>query len=59
MRKTRNIKRIRSQADEIFKTIISFNTSFMKAILTTKINSRIKANVFIVKAHNTITYHKA
>ena len=59
MRKTTNIKRIRSQADEIFKTIISFNTSFMKAILTTKINSMIKANVFIVKAYNTITYHKA
>ena len=58
MRKTTNIKRMRSQADEIFKTIISFNTSFMKEILTTKINSRIKANFFIVKAHNTITYHK-
>ena len=58
MRKTTSIKRMRRQVDEIFKTIISFNTSFIKEILTTKINSRIKANFFIVKAHNTITYHK-
>ena len=47
---------MRSQTDEIFKSIISFNPSFMKEILTTKINSRIRLNVIIVQTHNTMTY---
>ena len=51
-----DIKKMRSKADEIFKTIISFNPSFMKEILTTKINSRKRPSFIIIKYHATITY---
>ena len=50
------IKRLRTLANEIFKTINNINPSYMKDILTPKTTVKIRPNDTIVRQHNTATY---
>ena len=52
-----NIKRIKSLATEIFKTINNLNPPLLKEIFKTKV-SRVRPNHItdIVKTHSTTTY---
>ena len=50
------IKRIRTLAIEIFKTVNNMNPSFMKNIFSPKTDARVRPNNIIVKAHNSATY---
>ena len=50
------IKRLRTLATEIFKTINSINPSYMKNIFTPKTNAKIQPHDVIVRHHNTATY---
>ena len=55
-RSTMSIKRLRVLAIEIFKTLNSFNPSYMKDIFTPKSISRIHPNNIAVKCHQTAKY---
>ena len=50
------IKRLRNLATEIFKTVNTLNPSFMKNIVTSKENARVRPNNIVVKSHNSATY---
>ena len=50
------IKRLRTLATEIFKTINNINPSYMKNIFTPKINAKIRPHDVIVRHHDTATY---
>ena len=50
------IKRLRTLATEIFKTINNINPSYMKNIFTSKTNAKIRPHDIIVRHHNTATY---
>ena len=51
-----NIIRMRNLAIEIFKTTSNINLPFLKEILKTKVNPRVRSNDIILKTHNTATY---
>ena len=51
-----SIKRLRVLAIEIFKTLNSFNPSYMKDIFTPKSICRIHPNNIAVKCHQTARY---
>ena len=53
---TIEIKRVRTLATEIFKTINNINPSYMKNIFTPKTNAKIQPHDIIVRHHNTATY---
>ena len=53
---TMEIKRLRTLATEIFKTINNINPSYMKNIFTPKTNTKIRPNDIIVRIHSTATY---
>ena len=55
-KETMNIKRMRSIAIEIFKTINNLNPPFMKEIFVEKVNPKVRPNDIVVKAHSTATY---
>jgi len=55
-KETMNIKRMRSIAIEIFKTINNLNAPFMKEIFVEKVNPKVRPNDIVVKAHSTATY---
>ena len=50
------IKRLRNLATEIFKTVNSLSPSFVKNVLTSKENARVRPNNILVKSHNSATY---
>ena len=50
------IKRLRTLATEIFKTINNINPSCMKNIFTPKTITKIRPHDIIVRLHNTATY---
>ena len=50
------IKRLRTLATEIFKTINNINPSYMKNIFTPKTNAKMRPHDIIVRHHNTATY---
>ena len=47
------IKRLRNLATEIFNNL---NPSFMKNIITSKENAKVRPNSIVVKSHNSGTY---
>ena len=53
---TIEIKRLRTLATEIFKTINNINPSYMKNIFTPKTDAKIWPYDIIVRHHNTATY---
>ena len=50
------IKRLRTLATEIFKTINNINPSYMKNIFTPKTNAKMRPHDIIVRHHNAATY---
>ena len=50
------IKRLRTLANEIFKTINKTNPSYMKNIFTSKTNAKIRPHDTIVRHQNIATY---
>ena len=50
------IKRLRNLATEIFRTVNSLSSTFMKNVLTSKVNARVRPNNILVKRHNSATY---
>jgi len=50
------LKRIRTLAIEVFKTINELNPSFMKNVFSAKKNAKIRPNDILVKSHKTVTY---
>ena len=53
---TMEIKRLRTLATEIFKTINNIDPSYMKNIFTPKPNAKIRPHDITVRDHNTATY---
>ena len=53
---TMEIKRLRTLATEIFKTINNINPFHMKNISIPKANAKIRPHDIIVRHHNTATY---
>ena len=53
---TKEIKRLRVLAIEIFKTVNNLNPNYMKDIFTSKLHPKVRPNDILVKHHNTITY---
>ena len=50
------IRRIKTLAIEIFKTVNELNPNFMKTIFTSKTNSRVRSFELLVKNRNTEKY---
>ena len=50
------IRRIKTLAIEIFKTVNELNPHFMKTIFTSKTNSRVRPSDLLVKSGNTEKY---
>ena len=50
------IKRLRTLATELFKTINNINPSYMVNILAPETNAKIEPHDIIVRHHNAVTY---
>ena len=50
------IKRLRSLATEVFKTLNNLNPTFMKNIFTSKVNAKVRPNDIVVRTRNSATY---
>jgi len=55
-KETMTVKRMRTIATEIFKTINDLNPKFMKEIFIKKVNPKVRPNNIVVKSHSTATY---